>query len=115
MADLLLDTDVVIDHLRSHRMLAVPDRLTAYSSLTRAELYAGQRVDEAGLDLLLDRFIEIPVDRSIAEEGGKIKRIHDVGLADAIIAATALITNRTLVTRNGRDFGRIPGLKIIKP
>lgn len=115
MADLLLDTDVVVDHLRRHRMLAVPDRLTAYSSLTRAELYAGQRVDEASLDLLLDRFIEIPVDRSIAEEGGKIKRMHGIGLADALIAATAVITGRTLVTRNERHFRMIDGLTIRQP
>lgn len=111
MADYLVDTDVLIDHLRTGRGLVVPPALTAYSSLTRAELHAGRSVDEAVVDDLLSIFTELPVDRVVAEEGGRIRRRHDIGLADAIIAATAILTKRTLVTRNERDFRAIPGLR----
>jgi len=36
-------------------------------------------------------------------------------LPDAIIAATALVSNLALTTRNVSDFKNIPGLKIINP
>jgi predicted nucleic acid-binding protein len=36
-------------------------------------------------------------------------------LADAIIAATALVHNLPLVTRNEDDFKHVPGLRIVNP
>lgn len=112
MTEYLLDSDVLIDHLRIGRAVAVPSERAAYSSLTRAELYAGIRVDEGVVDDLLGVFREIPVDRSVAEEGGRIRRATGLALADALIAATALVTGRTLVTRNERHFSRVKGLRI---
>jgi predicted nucleic acid-binding protein len=35
--------------------------------------------------------------------------------ADAIIAATALVHDLSLVTRNEEDFKDIPGLRLVKP
>jgi toxin FitB len=34
---------------------------------------------------------------------------------DALLAATALIHDLTVVTRNRRDFSGIPGLRIVDP
>lgn len=112
MAEYLVDTDVLVDHLRSGRMVPVPPDKTAYSSLTRAELYAGRHVDEVVVDELLSAFREIPVDRPIAEEGGRIRRSDGVPLADALVAATAMVTGRRLVTRNQKHFARIRGLQV---
>lgn len=36
-------------------------------------------------------------------------------LADAVIAATALVHNLTLVTKDVDDFKRVPGLEVIDP
>ena len=38
-----------------------------------------------------------------------------IKLPDAIIAATALTENLTLVTRNNNDFENIPNLKLLNP
>ena len=112
MADYLVDTDVLVDHLRSGRLVPVPPEKTAYSSLTRAELYAGRHIDEAIVDELLGAFLEIPVDRPIAEEGGRVRRTDGVPLADALIAATAMVTGRRLVSRNEKHFARVRGLQL---
>jgi toxin FitB len=112
MAEYLVDTDVLIDHLRGHARLSVSPERSAISTLTRAELYAGQRADERAIDLLLGTFAEIAVDRVIAEEAGRIRRTTGIGLADAAIAATAIASGRTLVTRNRRHFDGIPGLRL---
>jgi tRNA(fMet)-specific endonuclease VapC len=36
-----------------------------------------------------------------------------IGMLDLLIAATALLDDATLVTGNAREFGRVPGLRIL--
>ena len=116
MARVLLDTDVLIDHLTdSSKKLAASLSDAAYSSITRAELYSAPRVDEAGIDRALLPFDEISVDGAIAEEAGRIRRTTRVKLPDALIAATAVVTKRKLITRNVRDFRKIKHLTIGRP
>lgn len=113
MARVLLDTDVLIDHLSDRkRRLPASVEGAAYSSISRAELYSGPGADEGVIDQLLANFEEIEVDRSIAEEAGRIRRITKVKLPDAIIAATAIVSKRALYTRNIRDFKPVKRLRL---
>ncbi len=113
MASVLLDTDVLIDHLVDpSRSITSSVGSAAYSSITRAELYSGINADEAVIDRLLVNFEEIPIDRSIAEEAGRIRRIVKIKLPDALIAATAIATKRHLYTRNVRDYKKVKRLKL---
>ncbi len=115
MADLLLDTDVFVDHLRGARRLRPGRHRLHYSVITRCELFAGRGTDEEVVRLLLAPFPELLIDRAIAERAGRIRRETDVRTPDALIAATALEHRLTLVTRNVRDFERVPGLRIATP
>jgi predicted nucleic acid-binding protein len=112
MARFLVDTDVFVDHLRATRRIPVAPQDAAYSSITRAELYAGTNADEPVIDLLLGAFEEIGVTREIAEHGGRIRRTVGITLPDALIAATAILGRSILVTRNVRPFDRVAGLDI---
>jgi predicted nucleic acid-binding protein len=113
VAELLVDSDIFIDHLRGARHVPVgEDDSAAYSIVTLAELFAGARVDESAVRLLLAPFAILSVDRAIAERAGRIRRQSGTRIADAIIAATALERGLTLMTRNFRDFGNIPGLQL---
>lgn len=111
MADLLLDTDVFVDHLRGARELAPGDHRIHYSVITRAELLAGTTATDA-VNILLGPFREITVNRGIAERAGRIRRESGVRLPDALIAATALEGGLGLVTRNHADFDRVRGLRL---
>jgi predicted nucleic acid-binding protein len=115
MADLLVDTDVFIDHLRGQRPFVPGRNRVFYSVITRAELSAGRNATEEPIRQLLAPFTEISVDRSIAEVGGALRRDTAMSLPDALIAATALLGELTLITRNARDFGRVHGLKSRSP
>jgi hypothetical protein len=114
---LLLDTDVLIDYLRGR-----PDAVSYLESLTEpllisaitvAELYAGVRegAERIALQQFLSVFNVIPVDEEIAAVGGLIRRdygkSHGVGLADAIIAATAEARKADLVTLNKKHFSML--------
>ena len=44
-----------------------------------------------------------------------IRKIKKIDLPDAIIAATAIEYNFTLITRNINDFQNIEGLKLLNP
>lgn len=114
MSEVLLDSDVFIDHLRGVARL-VADASAAYSSVTRCELFAGRRADEETIDLLLAPFAELPVDRRVAEAGGRLRRRHRVATPDALIAATALLHDLVLVTRNTKHFADIEGLRMRQP
>ena len=115
VAELLLDTDVFVDHLRGARRLTLGDEQVAYSVVTRCELFAGRQCEESRVAELLEPFMEIPVDRGIAEMAGRFRRRHGVRIADALIGATALQHGLTLVTRNVREFEAIPNLRVRLP
>jgi predicted nucleic acid-binding protein len=111
---LLLDTDVVVDYLRDREEAATYLESHAesllVSAMTVAELYAGVRegAERSRLVKFLAAMEIIPVDAAIAQKGGLYRRdygpSHGVGLADALIAATATIHQARLVTLNARHF-----------
>jgi predicted nucleic acid-binding protein len=115
VAELLVDTDVFIDHLRGARALDPGGDRICYSVVTRCELFAGSKVDETAAGLLLSPFTELEVDRPIAERAGRLRRSLGLRVADAIIAASALEHDLTLVTRNVRDFQDVPELTVRSP
>lgn len=113
MADLLIDTDIIIDHLRgAARLRRPPGSEICCSVITRAELIAGPHEQEATVKRLLAGFRELPVSAAVAELGGGIRRATGIALPDALIAATALTADLELRTRNRRDFERVEGLRI---
>ena len=106
VADLLVDTDIFVDHLRGAQKLMPRRHRIHFSVVTRAELVAGNSATDA-VTTLLSPFNEISVDRAVAERAGRIRRETGVRLPDALIAATAIEHGLSLVTRNRSDFDKI--------
>jgi len=57
----------------------------------------------------------IQLDDTIANKVIELKRMFPIRLPDAIIAASAIVTNAILITRNTRDFNMISDIKLIDP
>src|SRR5215211_3689980 len=70
VADVLVDTDVFIDHLRGAAELKPRRHRVHYSVITRAELFAGNSASDLFAQLLAP-FREVDVDRAIAERAGR--------------------------------------------
>jgi hypothetical protein len=68
------------------------------------------------LEAFLELAVIFPLDDEVTEKTIHLRRTYKkLKLGDAIIAATALVYNFTLVTRNAKDFKNISGLDIINP
>lgn len=55
------------------------------------------------------------IDTDIADKWGYISSLQNLPAIDALIAATAIVHNHKLVTRNIKVFAGINGLELINP
>lgn len=125
MAKILLDTSIVIDHVRQKdKNDTILTRLgEKYSELlvsmiTHTEGYSGKSIWEGkeAMIVLKKVFSDIqilPFTEDISEKAGEIRANYGTSLADSIVAATAIHHKLKLATLNVKDFKRIKGLKLI--
>jgi predicted nucleic acid-binding protein len=67
------------------------------------------------LSNFVDRSIILSLDNNIVKVTIDLCRQSKIKLPDAIIAATTLVHNLTLLTRNENDFKNIPKLIFMNP
>lgn len=117
---ILIDTDVIVDFLRGYtKAISYVENHSdeiVLSSIVVAELYAGVRDDErARLDDFVTLFPILPITSEIAKTGGLFKRdyhkSYGIGLADALMAATAVTEDAELKTLNTKHYPMLKGLK----
>lgn len=129
----LLDTDIVISALKGKQTvdellhLGEEGASAALSIITVYEVWEGihgskkisPEAGEQQFNQFIERCIEelIPVDLEIAKNAGKLRaQLRQKGQVipdtDILIAATCIVNDLTLVTRNKRHFARIKGLSI---
>ncbi|MBI2430776.1 MAG: type II toxin-antitoxin system VapC family toxin [Candidatus Levybacteria bacterium] len=124
----LLDTDIVINHLRKRVMInkAVLESGAAISIITLGELlYGAEKSDNPETSVtILEKSLNIlglelvNLSKNIMVEFAKIKTVlekNGIRLEDfdLLIAATAKANSLTLVTKNLHHFTRVPNLQII--
>jgi predicted nucleic acid-binding protein len=68
--------------------------------------------EEAGIKRLLTDMFVVPLDSRIARYAGYLRRLYRLKTPDSAIAATAMLTKTTLLTRNVDDFRQIDDLKL---
>lgn len=116
MVDYLLDSNVLILHLRERPEITAlltrwgMEGALCISVVTRTEILAGIRPHEEERTMeLLDSLTNLTVDRAIADRAGRLiyqyaRQGVQLSLPDAVIAATALHHNLTLATTNPKHF-----------
>ncbi len=124
----ILDTNILIDHLRRTTGSSWLERVAqnfpkenlGISVITIQELYEGKSTREKEKEeMLLSTITPLKIlsyTYEIAELAGKIARDSQrpLELADAAIAATAIVNDALLATLNKKDFVSIPRLKLLE-
>ena len=110
----LVDTDVLIDYLRgvpqAVNFLEGAVEILMVSAVSVGELFAGVRdgKEREALSAFVGAFRVLPLAARSAERGGLYRRdfgkSHNIGLPDALIAASAVRHGARLVTLNRKHF-----------
>lgn len=118
----LIDTNAVIDYLNNKLPDPASELLDSIvakiSVITRMELLSWPGANKKQTAVLND-FIEasevFSLEEPIILKAIEIRKETKTKLPDAIIAATAMVHQLTLITRNTKDFEKVSGLELMEP
>lgn len=119
----LIDSNTAIEFLAAllpdselDRLQHMLDRNLGFLSVINQIELLGFNASPDEMDLL-EAFVlscpKIAITNEVVEKTIALRRAHRIKIPDAIIAATALEFNLTLITRNTRDFKAINGLEVV--
>ncbi|MBK7940107.1 MAG: type II toxin-antitoxin system VapC family toxin [Lewinellaceae bacterium] len=108
---LLLDTNIALYFLGGDPVLAnlLDQREIYISAITEMEMLGYPGITEAESERIRDFLNDcqlVEINAAVREKAIEIRRVHNLKLPDAIIAATAFHLNLPLVSADG-DFSRI--------
>jgi predicted nucleic acid-binding protein len=117
-----LDTNAILYYLKDDssavsllRDVFSQDAALYISAITELELFAFSNLspqESALIEAILSTLSVI--DSHIARLASHIRREYRLKVPDSVIAATAIFTGSSLITRNTRDFKKIPALTLLK-
>lgn len=120
------DTNIAIYYLQQQLPLkaeafiddSLKEDLPFISAMTEIELLCWKNLTEQQTEVI-NKFIAgstvIDLEKSIKSRTVEIRKHYKIKLPDAIIAASALVYDLTLLTRNLKDFKDVENLKVFNP
>ena len=118
---MLLDSNIIIyaaqpEHDQIRRFIS--ENEIAVSALSYVEVLGYHQLTEESR-LYFEEFFRIvevlSISQAVLDRAVALRQMRRMTLGDSIIAATALVYNRTLVTRNIEDFQWIAELTLLNP
>jgi hypothetical protein len=117
---MILDSNIIIYAAQSeHQFLRdfIAEHAPAVSAVSYVEVLGYHKLgpEKKHLETFFEAAPILPISDDVIIQATKLRQIKNLTLGDSLIAATALVYNRTLVTRNDKDFLWIPGLTVLNP
>lgn len=120
----LIDTNVAIYYfgmalpLESEKFIdQILNAKYSISVINRIELLGFKKITEKeseALSSFISNSTILDLDEDIILKTIQIRKIYNIKLPDAIIAATCLVNNCILITNNIKDFDKIKELQLLK-
>ncbi len=118
----LIDTNTAIDYLDNKLPVTATNIIDTHeinlSVITRMELLVWPK-STASQILAIENFMDAGNVYQLEEptilKAIEIRKKYRLKLPDAIIVATTIVNNLTLITRNEKDFAKIHQLSVINP
>lgn len=117
--DILIDAGLKIDKAIDYLKRLEQENTLRVSVITQMELIVGCRNKRElnSLDKFLRRFEIINIDETISFKSVELLRkyrlSHGLLIADALIAATVLTMDVSVLTKNKKDYQFVEGIKLI--
>lgn len=122
----LWDTNTIIYYLQKNFDDANQERMSdiinnhqpSISSITQIELLCWRSATEHDTIILNDFICDsviFELDNEIKFKTIELRKAYSIKLADAIIAATSVVMDLTLITNDNRGFKNIPVVKLFNP
>ncbi len=121
----LVDTNIVVYYLDRKIEAVYSNKIETFllsevniSIISSIELFSYSKITPDQINsykTFLSTISLINISEEIAHKAAELRRNNRIKLPDAIIAATALIHDLELVTRNDKDFLSIPNLSVLNP
>lgn len=115
----LIDTNVIIDfcsnkipELHQNKIAEIIDNSPNISIINFLELKSAKSLNRE-IELFTNYANTISLEPEVINKTVEIRKKYKIKLPDAIIAATAIVYNFTLLTHNYKDFIGLKGIKII--
>jgi predicted nucleic acid-binding protein len=117
----LIDTNAILDFmggklpLKSKVLMSkIIDDQINLSAINKIELLGFSNVEQVIIDLVSFAVI-YHIDDEIIDKTIELRKKYKIKLPDAIIAATTIVNDFTLISHNFRDFQKISELHFIDP
>ncbi len=118
----LIDTNAISDYLGGKIspkgldfMDEIMDNSPSISVINRIELLGHNRPEIEQFKMVVEACLVYELSEEIILKTIAIRKSRSIKTPDAIIAATALVYNLTLITHNIRDFENIANLNLFDP
>ena len=118
----ILDTNAVIYYVGGEakvleRIIPImrSDAVVMLPAIVITELWSGTQTSSteiSAIEAFIATLVIIPLEMQIAKFAGILRRDHNLSIGDSIIATSSLLMGATLLTRNIRDFKRVPNLQL---
>lgn len=119
----LLDTNVVVHYLNK----SLPTKSIAFlnqfidqdcyvSVITQMESLGfnfKNKADKNITEIFIENSIILDLNPEVVQKTIAIRKSRKINLPDAIIAATSIVYDFTLITQNMKDFEKIQGIKVL--
>lgn len=118
---MLIDSNIIIYSARPEQAdlrRFITENRPAVSAISLVEVLGYHRLseaDRADFEAFFATATILPITEPVLEQAVRQRQRRRMALGDALIAATCLVHNRTLVTRNVDDFAWIEGLALLNP
>ena len=125
MGSYLIDTNVSIGYFGEKMPVVGLDFIDTVINLSVPQISIITTIELLGfnsnskeielLKIFIENSVVFELSKEIVDATILIRKQKKIKIPDAIIAATALVFDLTLLTRNTEDFKGIAGLKIVNP
>jgi len=121
----LIDTNVAIEYIGEtipeivlNKLDDIFDEQFYISVINKIELLGFSEIttnEELKFSELINAAIVLALNENVVNRTIQIRKKYRTKLPDAIIAATAIENQLTIITRNTKDFDKIEGVEILSP